>query len=209
MSLAAEITPAPSTASVSPYAVRGGLKAGQRRIGMLLLLPAATAFGLVILYPFLQALALSLFEYTLETPAPRFTGLANFAKIAATPDVWQAFATTAIYVFFTTTGTLNLGLGWALNLNQPFRGRGLTGPLIKACVDYARVQGAAAVEAYPVDTERSQADVFVFTGLASTFRRAGFVEVARRSPTRPIMRYVFQGAPTRNSPRRTRRSPES
>jgi len=125
MSLAAEITPTPSTASVSPYAVRGGLKAGQRRIGMLLLLPAAIAFGLVILYPFLQALALSLFEYTLETPAPRFTGLSNFAKIAATPDVWQAFVTTAIYVLFTTTGTLVLGLGWALILNQPFRGRGL------------------------------------------------------------------------------------
>ncbi|MFL5187270.1 MAG: carbohydrate ABC transporter permease [Microvirga sp.] len=125
MSLAAEITSAPAPVQVSPHAVRGGLKAGQRRIGMLLLLPAAIAFGLVILYPFLQALALSLFEYTLETPAPRFYGLRNFAKIAVTPDVWQAFVTTAIYVFFTTTGTLILGLGWALILNQPFRGRGL------------------------------------------------------------------------------------
>ena len=61
MSLAAEITSAPAPAQISPYAVRGGLKAGQRRVGMLLLLPAAIAFGLVILYPFLQALALSLF----------------------------------------------------------------------------------------------------------------------------------------------------
>jgi len=125
MSLAADITPVAAPARVSPDAVRGGLKAGQRRIGMLLLLPAATAFSLVILYPFLQALALSLFEYTLETPAPRFQGLANFARIGATPDVWQAFVTTAVYVTCATAGTLVLGLGWALILNQPFRGRGL------------------------------------------------------------------------------------
>jgi hypothetical protein len=32
------------------------------------------------------------------------------------------------------------------------------------------------------------ADAFVWTGLASAFRQAGFKEVARRSKTRPIMR---------------------
>jgi len=32
------------------------------------------------------------------------------------------------------------------------------------------------------------ADAFVWTGLASAFRRAGCKEVARRSKTRPIMR---------------------
>ena len=31
-------------------------------------------------------------------------------------------------------------------------------------------------------------DSFVWTGLPSAFERAGFVEVARRSPARPIMR---------------------
>jgi hypothetical protein len=33
------------------------------------------------------------------------------------------------------------------------------------------------------------ADVFAWTGLASFFRKAGFVECARRSQTRPVMRY--------------------
>ncbi|HEV2130002.1 MAG TPA: hypothetical protein VGR27_02810 [Longimicrobiaceae bacterium] len=32
-------------------------------------------------------------------------------------------------------------------------------------------------------------DVFAWTGLASTFRKAGFVEVARRAETRPVMRW--------------------
>ncbi len=110
---------------VSPLANRRGLKAGQSRIGLLLLLPAAVAFAAVILYPFAQALGLSLFQYTIEMSEPRFIGLSNFAEIAASPDVWAAFATTAVYVLFTTTGTLVMGLGWALIMNQPFKGRGV------------------------------------------------------------------------------------
>ncbi|GAA4122750.1 carbohydrate ABC transporter permease [Aminobacter aganoensis] len=108
---------------VSPLANRRGLKGGQSRIGLLLLLPAAVAFTAVILYPFAKALGLSLFEYTIEMNAPRFIGVSNFAKIAASPDVWAAFATTAIYVLCATAGTLVLGLAWALLMNQPFRGR--------------------------------------------------------------------------------------
>lgn len=110
---------------VSPLANRRGLKAGQSRIGLLLLLPAALAFAIVILYPFAQALGLSLFEYTIDMSKPRFVGLQNFLTIAQSPEIWIAFATTAIYVAFATAGTLVLGLGWALLMNQPFRGRGV------------------------------------------------------------------------------------
>lgn len=109
---------------VSPHARRGGLQAAQRRIGMLMLLPAATAFVLIILYPFAQALGLSMFEDTLQTIEPIFVGLDNFREVLSNPDTWQSFLLTAIYVGTATAGTLVLGLGWALILNQPFRGRG-------------------------------------------------------------------------------------
>ena len=58
------------------------------------------------------------------------------------------------------------------------------------------IVGARIVEAYPVDP-RGQAVEAVrsFTGLAPAFERAGFVEVARRSDRRPIMRYVIVPAP--------------
>jgi hypothetical protein len=50
-------------------------------------------------------------------------------------------------------------------------------------------QGARVVEGYPVEPSKGKmADVFAWTGLPSAFLKAGFVEVARRSPTRPIMR---------------------
>jgi len=108
---------------VSPHARRGGLKAGESRFGMLLLLPALIAFALVVLWPFLRALSLSLFEYTLQTPAPIFVGLENFRSVLGDPNVRASFATTAVYVSITTFVSITLGLAWALILNQPFRGR--------------------------------------------------------------------------------------
>jgi hypothetical protein len=63
--------------------------------------------------------------------------------------------------------------------------------LLKAAVQYVRKQGGKIVEGYPSDPKKClKPDPFVFTGLASAFRKAGFTEVVRRSETRPIMRYV-------------------
>jgi GNAT superfamily N-acetyltransferase len=71
---------------------------------------------------------------------------------------------------------------------RAWRGRGLTRPLALAAVAHARKRGARLVEAYPVDPRGELADAWAYTGLASTFLRAGFREVARRSRTRPIVR---------------------
>jgi len=69
------------------------------------------------------------------------------------------------------------------------RGAGLADDLIAAALAHARAGGARAVEAYPVEpTTSSMPAVFAWTGFAQSFTRAGFVEIARRSPTRPIMR---------------------
>ena len=74
-----------------------------------------------------------------------------------------------------------------------FRDHGLTLLLLRAAVDFAAQHGAAIVEGYPIEPKKGRtADVFVYTGLASTFLQAGFVEVARRSETRPIMRYYIK-----------------
>lgn len=108
---------------ISAAANRRGLKAGQARTGLLMLLPAAIGFAAIILYPFVQALGLSLFQYTAQMPSPRWTGLTNFARLSQDPAVWSAFGVTAVYVTMTTVFTLVMGLGWALIMNQPFRGR--------------------------------------------------------------------------------------
>ncbi len=76
---------------------------------------------------------------------------------------------------------------------RKFRHRGLSSRLVEAAVDYARACGAALVEGYPIDAASpGYPDAYAYTGLLPTFLRCGFVEVARRSPTRPIMRYSVE-----------------
>ena len=77
---------------------------------------------------------------------------------------------------------------------KAYRRQGLTTRLLRAAVDHAAAQGAEIVEGYPSEPKKPDApDVFLFTGTASAFRKAGFVEVARRSETLPIMRYITRG----------------
>jgi GNAT superfamily N-acetyltransferase len=68
------------------------------------------------------------------------------------------------------------------------RGRGVTRVLVDAAVAHARRHGARLVEGYPVDAAKPLADAWLYTGSFSTFRKAGFEEVARRTRTRPIVR---------------------
>ena len=78
-------------------------------------------------------------------------------------------------------------------ISKSFRRKGISVELLKAAVDYAVEQGAKIIEGYPVELRKNRTpDPFVFTGFASAFRKVGFVEVLRRSETRPIMRYVIR-----------------
>jgi GNAT superfamily N-acetyltransferase len=71
---------------------------------------------------------------------------------------------------------------------RPYRGQGVQHRLLAAAISFARDSGATTLEAYPVDkAERSQDD-FIFFGSRGLYEQAGFSEVARRSPTRVVMR---------------------
>jgi GNAT superfamily N-acetyltransferase len=70
------------------------------------------------------------------------------------------------------------------------RRNGLSVQLLKAAVEHVKDRGGTTVEGYPVEPKTDKApDPFVWHGLASAFLAAGFHEVARRSETRPIMRF--------------------
>lgn len=74
------------------------------------------------------------------------------------------------------------------------RRRGRTAEMIRAAVEHARAHGASAIEGYPHEPgAEKMAAAFAWTGFASAFRAAGFQEVARRSPKRPIMRRMLTG----------------
>ncbi len=77
-------------------------------------------------------------------------------------------------------------------VRRDFRRKGVTTRLLRAAIEFAAQHDARIVEGYPVEPRTpDMPPVFAFTGLAASFQHAGFVEVARRSETRPIMRYVI------------------
>ncbi len=72
---------------------------------------------------------------------------------------------------------------------KPFRNKGVSVEIIKAAVNYAKRNGAKIVEGYPKEPKKGRwPDAFIWTGHVSAFKKAGFVEVHRPSPTRPLMR---------------------
>lgn len=80
-----------------------------------------------------------------------------------------------------------------LFVDRRYRRRGVTVGLIEAAARLGRRRGARVLEGYPTDPKGGPLPpAFVWTGLASAFRRAGFREVARRSPRRPIFRRVLR-----------------
>jgi ribosomal protein S18 acetylase RimI-like enzyme len=69
-----------------------------------------------------------------------------------------------------------------------FRGQGVARALLEAAVAFARKQGARIIEAYPVDRSGRSSDDTMWFGAKSMYDGAGFIEVARRKPQRPIVR---------------------
>jgi GNAT superfamily N-acetyltransferase len=67
-----------------------------------------------------------------------------------------------------------------------YRRQGVTAALIAAALQRAKRAKAAALEAYPLDANESPSASG--TGYRSTFARAGFKIVARRTAARPMMR---------------------
>lgn len=80
---------------------------------------------------------------------------------------------------------------WAITcfvVRKEHRGEGIAAALLDAAVSHARENGARVVEGYPIDTSVKKASAnALFHGTLSSFLAAGFTEVARPQPARPIV----------------------
>jgi GNAT superfamily N-acetyltransferase len=72
-----------------------------------------------------------------------------------------------------------------------YRKRGVTQALIAAAIKFAKRAGAPALEAYPLDGDKTPSASG--TGYASAFARAGFKTAGCHVPARPIMRHDLKG----------------
>ncbi|CAG1008988.1 hypothetical protein BURK1_03601 [Burkholderiales bacterium] len=68
------------------------------------------------------------------------------------------------------------------------RGQGVARALLDGAIAYARRRGVTLLEAYPVDKPGRADDDSLWFGVKSMYDAAGFGEVARRKPRRPIVR---------------------
>lgn len=77
-------------------------------------------------------------------------------------------------------------------ISKEFRRQGLSSELLKGVIKYCRKKKIKILEAYPAEPYAENIPAaFAWTGIPSAFLKAGFEEVARRSKTRPIMRYYL------------------
>ena len=86
---------------------------------------------------------------------------------------------------------------WAVTcfvIRKGYRGRGLTYPLARATIDFARARGARALEAYPMITEPAKEITWgeAHVGARQVFEDAGFEEVSRPTVRRVVMRIDFE-----------------
>jgi len=77
------------------------------------------------------------------------------------------------------------------------RHQGVADAMLAGALAWARTNGVTLLESYPCDVAGKSRDDSLWFGSAAMFDRAGFVEVARRKPTRPVMRRKLRRAQPR------------
>lgn len=129
----------------------------------------------------------------LADPAP--PGVLGYSD-SGQPVGWCAVAVRSSYPRL-ATGTVSSALPdedglWAVTcfvVTLGARRQGISAALLDGALDLARRHGALAVEGYPVDTVAKKASAAeLYHGSLSVFLRAGFIEVARPTPARAVVR---------------------
>lgn len=95
-----------------------------------LILPTLLLIGLIIVYPLVDAVGLSLTNKTFINPNPEFIGFANYTRIFDSNQFKDVVVNSFVWTIAVVAGQFVVGLAVALLFNQHFRGRGLVRSLI-------------------------------------------------------------------------------
>lgn len=114
----------PDAAPPAPQpARRRGLS--ERSLAKIFVAPSILTMGAVAAFPVVYALVLSLFLYT-RRQQTGFGGLDNYTRALTDSRFWDAVQFTFVFTVTSVTAEFVIGMGFALLMNQAFRGRGIT-----------------------------------------------------------------------------------
>ena len=82
------------------------------------LIPSLIVMGVILVYPLVDSIKMSFYDYFLPFPPPRFVGLQNFIDIVNRPMFWLSLKNTFIFSVFGLAAEFLIGLGLALLLNR-------------------------------------------------------------------------------------------
>jgi len=114
------------TASPPPRAGRrlpGTLR--ENLLFLALVLPNLALLGVFVYRPLVDNIRLSFFDWNISSPTSTFVGLDNYKEWFRREDSWQILQNTAVFTIAAVLGSMVLGLGLALLLDQKLVGRGL------------------------------------------------------------------------------------
>ncbi len=111
----------------APGRRRADPRRAEARLAFYLLVPAGIVLGLIIIYPVIRALWLSLYTDA-RFGTSHFVGFRNYIRAFTGVNsgvFWQAFWFTTLLTIVTMAFELVIGFSMALVMNKAFRGRGL------------------------------------------------------------------------------------
>ena len=95
----------------------------EKKLGLIMVVPALTLMALIAAYPVLKAFWLSLHRYNVKVPNDAaFIGFDNYVRIFASGHWWAAVTTTVVFTVGSVAIEFALGLAMALVMNRAFGG---------------------------------------------------------------------------------------
>ncbi|MGH8898102.1 MAG: carbohydrate ABC transporter permease [Egibacteraceae bacterium] len=111
-----------ASAQSAQVAKRKGLS--ERRLAKVFLAPSVIVMALVALFPVIYAGVLSFALYIGRTQ--QGVGVVNYLQALTSDRFWGSVTATFVFTVTSVAAEFLIGLGFALIMNQTFRGRGLT-----------------------------------------------------------------------------------
>ncbi|MCT1607646.1 sugar ABC transporter permease [Nesterenkonia massiliensis] len=123
MTAAPTTSGAPGRADAGTRRRRRGLS--ERALARLFVTPAVGLMALVALFPVIYAVVVSFQDYT-RRQYNGWAGFENYLTVLASPRFYEALWFTVYFTVASVALEFLIGLGFALLMNQAFRGRGIT-----------------------------------------------------------------------------------